>query len=78
MSSIHGPEEKSNINTDQREINVLRQSMGETISIRDIDRIHRLPGKKPNGRSRPVILKFVRYNTRDLIYKNKKARRIKN
>ena len=47
--------------------------MDETISIRDIDRINILPGKKPNGRLRPVILKLVRYNTRDLIYKNKKA-----
>ena len=28
--------------------------------------------KKPNGKSRPVIVKFVRYNTRNLIFKSKK------
>ena len=26
----------------------------------------------PNGKSRPVIVKFVRYNTRNLVFKNKK------
>ena len=47
--------------------------MGETISIQDIDRTHRLPGKKPKEKSRPVIAKFERYNTRNLIFKNKKS-----
>ena len=40
--------------------------------IEDIDRTHGLSGKKPNWKSRPVTVKFVRYNTRDLIYKIKK------
>ena len=44
--------------------------MAETIHIQDIDRTHRLPGKNPNGKSRPVVVKFVRYNTRNLIFKN--------
>ena len=69
---LHGIEEESNENTDQRVIEVLWESMGETISIQDIDRTHRLTGKKPNGKSKPVIVKFVRYNTRNLIFKNKK------
>ena len=69
---FHGIEEESNENTDQHVIEVLCESMGETISIQDIDRTHRLPGKKPNGKSRPVLVKFVRYNTRNLIFKNKK------
>ena len=69
---MHGIEEESNENTNQRVIDVLRQSMGEAISIQDIDRTNRLPGKKPNGQSRPVIVKCVRYNTRNLIFKNKK------
>ena len=46
--------------------------MDEAISIQDIDQTHRLPGKKPNEKSRPVIVKFVRCNTRNLIFKNKK------
>ena len=69
---LHGIEEESNENTDQCVIEVLCKTMGETISIQDIDWTHRLPGKKPNGKSRPVIVKFVHYNTRNLIFKNKK------
>ena len=69
---MHGLEEESNENTNQRAIDVLSKYMGETISIQDIERIQRLPGKKPNRKSRPVMVKFVRYKTRDLIYKNKK------
>ena len=38
-----------------------------------IDRNHRLPRKKPNEKSRPLIVKSVYYNTRDLISKNKKS-----
>ena len=51
---MHGIEEESNENTDQRAIDVLSESMGETIYIQDIGRTHRLPGKKPDGKSRPV------------------------
>ena len=70
---FHGIEEESKENTDQHVIDVLNESVGETISIQDIDRTHRFPGKKPNGKSRPVIVKFVPYNTRNLIFKNKKS-----
>ena len=69
---MHGLEEESNGNTNQRVLDVLSQSMGETIYIQDIDQTRRLPRKTPGEKSRPVIVKFLRYNTRDLIYKNKK------
>ena len=69
---LHGLEEESNANTNQRVLDVLSQSMGETIYIQDIDQTHGLPRKTPGEKSRPVIVKFLRYNTRDLIYKNKK------
>ena len=69
---MHGLEEESNENTKQRVLDVLSQSVGETIYIQDIDGTHRLPRKTPGEKSRPVIVKFLRYNTRGLIYKNKK------
>ena len=47
--------------------------MDEPISIQDIDQTHRLLWKKPNGKSSPVIVKFLHYNTRNLIFKNKKS-----
>ena len=37
--------------------------MGETISIQDID--------STKGEPRPAIVKFVRYNTSNLVLKNK-------
>ena len=43
---LHVIEEESNESTDQRVIVVLCESMGETISIQDIDQTHRLPAKK--------------------------------
>ena len=48
--------------------------MDETIKPEDIDRSHRLGKRKSskNAKPRPVIVKFVRYNTRNRIYRNKK------
>ena len=45
---LHSLEEESNENTDQHVTDVLRESMGDAISIQDIDQSHRLPGKEPN------------------------------
>ena len=47
---LHGLEEEYKENTDQHVIDVLSESMGEAMSIQDIDRTHRLPGKGPNGK----------------------------
>ena len=56
----------------EKEIKILRDIAQTTRKIQDIDRTHRLPGKKPNEKSRAVIVKFVSYNTKKLIFKNKK------
>ena len=52
---------------------MLSESISEAISIQGIDRNQRLPRKKPNEKSRPLIVKSVYYNTRILISKNKKS-----
>ena len=70
---LHDIEEESNDNTNECVTDVLSKSMGVTISIEDIDGTHRLPGKKPNEKSRPLFVKFVCYNTSNLIFKNKKS-----
>ena len=38
----------------------------------EIDSSSRLDAPKNNGKSRPIIIKFVRYNTGCRIFKNKK------
>ena len=60
--------------TDEKIINILQQSMDETIKPEDIDRSHRLgkPKSSKNAKPCPLIVKFVRYNTRNRIYRNKK------
>ena len=71
---LHGLEEESNRNTDQRVIDVSNESMGEP--IRYLFKILRKSSdsleKKRNGKSRPVIVTFILYNTRYLTYKNRK------
>ena len=52
--------------------------MGEEIKKDEIDRSHRLGVLKNNGKSRPIIIKFVRYNTRYRIFKNKTKPKVKN
>ena len=48
--------------------------MDETIEPEDIDRSYRLgkPKTSKNAKPRPITVKFVRYNTRNKIYRNKK------
>ena len=48
--------------------------MYETIKPEDIDRSRRLgkPKSSKNAKPRPIIVKFVRYSTRNGIYRNKK------
>ena len=71
---VHGIVEETVEDTDEKVINTLQQSMDETIKPEYIDRSHRLgkPKSSKNAKPRPIILKFVRYSTRDRIYRKKK------
>ena len=69
---IHGLPESKNENTDELVIDTIKEKMGEEIERNEIDRSHRLGAPKNNGKSRPIIIKFVRYNIRCRIFKNKK------
>ena len=71
---VHGIVEETVEDTDEKIINTLQQSMDGTIKTEDIDKSY-MPGKpKPskNANSCPIIVKFVRYNTRNRIHRNKK------
>ena len=69
---IHGLPESKHVNTDELVIHTIKEKMWEEIKKDEIDRSHRLGAPKNNGKSRPIIIKFVRYNTRCKIFKNKK------
>ena len=69
---IHYLPEPRKENTDELVIDTVKEMMEEEIKNNEIDRSHRLGSPKNNGKSRPIIIKFVRYNTRYRILKNKK------
>ena len=49
--------------------------MNQKIKPEDIDRSHRLRNTKKSIKAKPrlIVVKFVRYNTRNKIYRNKKV-----
>ena len=51
---------------------VIETKMDIKITDNDIDRTHRIGKTKSNGKSKPVIIKFVRYNDRKKIFSSKK------
>ena len=54
-------------------INTLNEKLDLDITLRDIKRTHRIKElKKTRGKIRPIIVKFVRYNDRNIVFRNKK------
>ena len=69
----HGVEEQNNEDMDQENINIVKNGLGEEITVHDIDRTHRLGKRKlDNNIPRPIIIKFTRYNVRNRILKLKR------
>ena len=64
---FHGIPESS-LTTDMTIINEMREKLNINIEPSDLGRTHRLPSTK----LKPIIVKFTRYNTRNLIFMNKK------
>ena len=69
---IHGLPESKNENTDLLAMEAIETKMNIKITDNDIDRTHRIGKPKNNGKPRPVIIKFVRYNDRKKIFSSKK------
>ena len=70
---IHGLKESNSENTDNLAIKNLNEHIGTSLTSADIDRSHRLGKKKePGTKPRPIIVKFLRYNDRSKVFKNKK------
>ncbi len=64
------PEEKGE-DTDQTIRKLAKDKMNIDLDERDLDRSHRL-GKPQDGKRRPIVVKFTRYNTRQRFMKNRK------
>ena len=74
---IHGVEEEGNggrgEDTDAKVTEILHTKLGlqETFVPKDISRSHRL-GKPKNGKKRPIIVRFTSYNTKKMVFDEKK------
>ena len=62
---------KNNEDIDQEIINIVKNDLGEEITIHDIDRTHRL-GKRKLDNNVPWPIIVTRYNVRNRIFKTKK------
>ena len=68
---IHNVSEDKDENTDAAVIKIIKEKVGEELSLEDLDRTHRL-GPPKNNKKRPIIVKFTRYHTRHRVFKKKK------
>ena len=68
---VHGIDEKPNEDTTQLALDLFNSNMNVNITLNDITRSHRI-GKKTNKKTRPIIVKFLSYRPRKLVYDNKK------
>ena len=68
---IHGVPETKDENTDTLAIDTINEHLKIPLKARDLDRTHRI-GKRKVDKTRPIIVKFARYNKRRSVFKNKK------
>ena len=68
---IHGVKENQNENIDEVVVNEIKSEMDLDISPGDIDCTHRI-GVLIKGKTRPIIVKFLRYIDRRRVFTNKR------
>ena len=71
---IEGLPEKQGENTEELVMKLITENMGLTLTGAPIDKCHRF-GRTGNMRPRPIIIRFVKISTRDIILQNAKKLR---
>ena len=70
---VHGIAEEKEEITDEVIINTLNEKLDSKITLQYIEKTHRIgEPKKTSGKTRPITVKFVRYNDRNRVFRNKK------
>ena len=69
---FNGIKEEKDEYTHRIIINTLKKEMDIEILSNDLDRLHRIGNPSTKKKERPIIVKFVRYNLRHNMFKNKK------
>ena len=70
---LHGIPEAVDEKTDDLVRSTIASNLDINIKAKAIDRSHRLGKPKTDGKPRPIIAKFVRYNARRNVFVNKKS-----
>ena len=69
---VHGIAEEKEKITDEVIINTLNEKLDQDITLRDLERTHQIgEPKKTRGNTPPIIVKFVQYNDRNRVFRNK-------
>ena len=66
---IHCVKENEKENTDKVIIEIFERETQEKASVNDIDRPYRLGKKHMGSRPRLIIIKFVRYNAQNAVFR---------
>ena len=70
---LHGIEETNNEDTDKLVLDVINKDLNIDMNVSAIERTHRIGNpKEKKKKSRPIIVKFVRYYDRKSVFVNKK------
>ena len=64
---IHGLKEEKNESTDDKVLKLFRKKPSEDVSLVDLERTQNWKKRDSNGKPRPVIVKFARYNIREKV-----------
>ena len=67
---MHGVEEQEN--TDNVVLNVIKEHLDVELSVKDVDRSHRIGKSNSKSKRRLIIVKFINYNDRREIFNNKR------
>ena len=69
---MHGIAETNDENTDDLVLRTINERLDIDMTENEIDRSHRTGRKKDGQRSRPIIVKLTRYNTRKKAFAKKR------
>ena len=69
---MHGIAETNDENTGDLVLKTINEKLDVKITENEIDRSHRIDGKKNGQRARPIIVKLKRYNTRKKTFASKR------
>jgi exosome complex exonuclease DIS3/RRP44 len=67
---INGLQEKENENLKERVLEMAQYQLNVELEENGIEKIHRLGPKKPNS-TRPIIVKFARFDDRDRVFRSR-------